>query len=224
MKITYTKENSLIVNEIFYSIQGESTHAGRPCVFIRLTYCNLRCTYCDTEYAFEEGKEITIETIFKQIQKYNCKLVEITGGEPLLQKNVHSLITLLCDNGYEVLLETGGSIDISDVDQRVKIILDIKCPSSGMSKKNYWKNLSKLKPIDEVKFVICDRNDFKWAVDKILEYNLTKKCTVLMSPVVLDSASLKPSDLAKWILKSQLPVRMQIQLHKIIWGINSRGV
>jgi 7-carboxy-7-deazaguanine synthase len=119
-----------------------------------------------------------------------------------------------------VLLETGGSIDISDVDQRVKIILDIKCPSSGMSKKNYWKNLSKLKPIDEVKFVICDRNDFKWAVDKILEYNLTKKCTVLMYPVVLD----KPSDLAKWILKSQLPVRMQIQLHKIIWGINSRGV
>ncbi len=224
MKINYTKENSLIVNEIFYSIQGESTHAGRPCVFVRLTYCNLRCFYCDTEYAFEEGNEITIDEILHQIEMYNCKLIEITGGEPLLQKNVFTLMNTLCDKGYEVLLETGGSIDISDVDRRVKIILDIKCPSSRMSDKNYWSNLDKLKTKDEVKFVIVNKEDFDWAKEIIIDYKLLQKCTVLMSPVVLNSGSLQPSDLAKWILDSQLPIRMQIQLHKIIWGDKTRGV
>lgn len=224
MKINYTKENSLIVNEIFYSIQGESTHAGRPCVFVRLTYCNLRCSYCDTEYAFEEGNEITIDEILNQIEMYNCKLIEITGGEPLLQKNVFTLMNTLCDKGYEVLLETGGSIDISDVDRRVKIILDIKCPSSRMSDKNYWSNLDKLKTVDEVKFVIVNKEDFDWAKEIIIDYKLLQKCTVLMSPVVLNSGSLQTSDLAKWILDSQLPIRMQIQLHKIIWGDKTRGV
>lgn len=224
MKINYKKENSLIVNEIFYSIQGESTHTGRPCVFVRLTYCNLRCVYCDTEYAFEEGTELTIDEIIDQIKKYNCRLVEITGGEPLLQKNVYKLMNMLCDEGYEVLLETGGSIDVSDIDPRVKIILDVKCPSSGMSNKNFWSNLNKLKYTDEVKFVIVDRNDFEWAKERITEYNLLQKCTVLMSPVVLDENSLRPSDLAGWILESRLPIRMQIQLHKIIWGKKTRGV
>lgn len=224
MKINYTKENSLIVNEIFYSIQGESTHAGRPCVFVRLTYCNLRCTYCDTEYAFEEGLELTIDEILEQIKTYDCKLIEITGGEPLLQNNVYRLMNILCDEGYEVLLETGGSIDISEVDQRVKIILDVKCPTSSMSRKNFWSNLDKLKKTDEVKFVVMDKSDFEWAKEKIIEYKLLQKCTVLMSPVVFEKGSLQPSDLAKWILDSKLPIRMQLQLHKIIWSDKTRGV
>ena len=156
---THKKDSgqALVINEIFHSIQGESSHMGRPCVFVRLTYCNIRCTYCDTEYAFYEGKEMSIAEILKTVRVYNCKLVEVTGGEPLVQENVHKLMQQLCDEGFEVLLETGGSLDISKVDSRVKRIVDFKCPSSKMMKKNLWENVRHLRKDDEVKFVIGNR-------------------------------------------------------------------
>lgn len=224
MQINYSKENTLFINEIFYSIQGESTHIGRPCVFVRLTYCNLRCTYCDTEYAFEEGQEMSITEIIEKITNYRCNLVEITGGEPLLQNNVHLLMKQLCDLGFEVLLETGGSLDISKVDTRVKKILDFKCPDSGMEKKNLWENVNLLGPNDEVKFVVCSKEDFDWSIEKIREYNLISKCTILISPVINKKFKLDYKDLARWILETKLPIRMQVQLHKIIWGKDARGV
>ena len=212
---------NLKINEIFLSIQGESSLAGRPCVFVRLTYCNLRCSYCDTEYAFFEGKDMTIEQIMQKVATYDCNLVEITGGELLIQKNVHALIRQLCDDGYEVLLETAGHMDISGVDERVKKIMDIKCPSSGESEKMYWPNIEQLGPSDEIKFVIGDRNDFEWAARIVGEKQLGKKNTVLFSPVFghLDNVLL-----AEWILKENLPVRMQLQMHKYIWEPDRRGV
>ncbi|MBU1299654.1 MAG: radical SAM protein [Bacteroidetes bacterium] len=216
-----TKPDILIVNEIFYSIQGESTHAGRPCVFVRLTYCNLRCTYCDTAYAFEEGLEMTIDEIIEKVDSYKCNLVEITGGEPLVQVNAHKLTKALCDKGYEVVLETGGSLSISDIDPRVKRIVDFKCPSSGMEKKNFWENVNYLKNDDEVKFVIGDRNDYEWAKEKIGEYGLVDKCTLLMSPVF---GAIDPKVLAGWILEDKLDVRFQIQIQKYIWQPDARGV
>jgi len=211
----------LVVNEIFHSIQGESTHAGRPCVFVRLTYCNLRCSYCDTEYAFEEGNEMSVEDIIKKIDSYNCNLVEITGGEPLLQPEVHHLMTLLCDREYEVLLETSGSMDISVVDPRVKRIIDFKCPSSGMEKRNFWDNVYYLKDDDEVKFVIGDKNDYEWAKGIIKKYDLLKKTVVLMGVVM---GVLEPKNLAEWILNDRLNVRYQLQIHKYIWSPGTRGV
>lgn len=211
----------LVVNEIFYSIQGESTHAGRLCVFVRLTYCNLRCSYCDTEYAFEEGNEMSVEDIIKKINSYNCNLVEITGGEPLLQPAVHHLMTLLCDSGYEVLLETSGSMDISVVDPRVKRIIDFKCPSSGMEMRNFWDNVYYLKDDDEVKFVIGDKNDYEWAKGIIKKYDLLKKTVVLMGVV---TGVLEPKKLAEWILNDHLNVRYQLQIHKYIWSPDTRGV
>jgi len=214
-------KHTLVINEIFYSIQGESTAAGKPCVFIRLTYCNLRCTYCDTAYAFSEGREMTLEEIMQQVRSFNCDLVEVTGGEPLLQKNVHSLLTMLCDAGYEVLLETGGQMDIQPVDDRVTRIMDIKCPSSGESDKNRWQNISLLRPQDEVKFVVGDRADYEWAANLISEYGLNEKCTVLISPVF---AKINYEELARWILHDHLPVRMQLQMHKYIWPPDKRGV
>ena len=209
------------INEFFYSIQGEGTKAGLPCIFIRLTYCNLRCSYCDTEYAFYDGKDFSVEEILAEIKKYNCSLVEVTGGEPLMQHECFDLLTKLCENGYEVMLETGGSLSIEKVDKRVKTILDFKCPSSKMEKKNYYENIKFLKPIDEVKFVIGNREDYEWSKKLIAENNLSKKCEVIFSTVF---GKLEYRTLSEWILEDNLKVRFQIQLHKHIWEPDKKGV
>lgn len=211
----------LFINEIFHSIQGESTHAGRPCVFVRLTYCNLRCTYCDTAYAFEEGTQMSVKDVVVKVKSHSCPLVEITGGEPLLQPEVHRLMSALCDEGMEVLLETGGSIDISVVDPRVKRIVDFKCPSSSMEKRNLWDNIHYLKSDDEVKFVIGTREDYEWAKDIIGKHGIPARCVVLMGIVY---GALEPRVLAEWILADNLNVRYQLQFHKYIWNPDSRGV
>ncbi|MEK7248988.1 MAG: 7-carboxy-7-deazaguanine synthase QueE [Bacteroidota bacterium] len=211
----------LTINEIFHSIQGESSYMGMPCVFVRLTGCNLRCTWCDTEYSFYEGKKMSVVEILSDVEKYNCKLVEVTGGEPLAQDSVHELIAMLCNKGYEVLLETSGSISIANVDSRVRRIVDIKCPGSGMDKKNLWENIDYLRPIDEVKFVIGNKEDFDWSVDVMQKYNLEKNCPVLMSPVF---GEVQPIELVQWILESKLNVRFQLQMHKYIWEPETRGV
>ena len=211
----------LKINEIFYSLQGESSAMGKPCVFIRLTYCNLRCSYCDTQYAFFEGTNKTIEEILKKIESYRCNLVEITGGEPLLQKNVYPLMEILCDRGYQVMLETAGHMDIGGVDSRVKRIVDLKCPSSCESDKNFWPNINYLNKHDEVKFVIGGKHDFDWSKEILKRYRLAEKCHVLFSPVF---GRTKLDQLASWILEENLPVRMQLQLHKYIWSPDKRGV
>jgi len=211
----------LKINEIYHSIQGESTKAGLPCVFIRLTYCNLRCTYCDTEYAFYEGYDKSIDEVIKEVKKYNCNLVEVTGGEPLVQNESIELMKRLCDEGFEVMLETGGSLPISDIDKRVRIILDLKCPSSGMMKKNLYENIEYLKSIDEVKFVIGTREDYEWSKEQVEKYQLDKKCTVLFSVVF---GELEPVTLVNWILEDKLNVRYQLQMHKIIWEPDKKGV
>jgi len=211
----------LVVNEIFHSIQGESTHAGRPCVFVRLTYCNLRCTWCDTAYAFEEGSPMSVEAILARARSFGCRLVEVTGGEPLAQEGVHELFSRLCDEGFEVLVETGGSLDISRVDPRVVRIVDFKCPGSGMEKKNLWSNVGALTPRDEVKFVIADRADFDWAAARIREHGLDRRCTVLMGVVF---GQLEPVELARWMLDAGTNARMQLQAHKYIWEPTARGV
>jgi len=209
------------VNEIFYSIQGESSFAGLPCVFIRFTHCNLRCSYCDTEYAFYDGKELTIDEIIKEVDQYKCHLVEITGGEPLLQENIYPLIQDLFNHNYEVLLETGGHLDINQVDKRVKIIMDIKCPSSGESDKVLWSNLENLNSTTELKFVIGDKNDFDWAISVIEKNKLNQKNKIIFSPVF---GQLENEKLADWILESKLPIRMQLQMHKYIWHPDKKGV
>jgi len=219
--MTDNKPDTLRINEIFHSIQGESTFAGRPCVFVRLTYCNLRCTFCDTEYAFFEGTEMPVAHILEKVKQYNCDLVEITGGEPLIQKNVHVLMSELSDQGYEVLLETAGHMDISQVDGRVRRIMDIKCPSSGESGKVLWKNLDHITDRDEVKFVIGDRDDFEWSVNVIKKHNLEHRCTILISPVF---GKLENEELARWVLDSGLNIRMQLQMHKYIWDPARKGV
>ncbi|OGU36303.1 MAG: 7-carboxy-7-deazaguanine synthase [Ignavibacteria bacterium GWA2_36_19] len=211
----------LKVNEIFYSIQGESSMAGLPCIFIRLTYCNLRCSYCDTEYAFYEGTDYTIEEILAEIKKYNCNLVEVTGGEPLVQKEALSLMKILCDLSYQVMIETSGSLPIKEIDQRVKVIMDLKCPSSKMSHKNLYENISYLKRNDEVKFVIGNREDYNWSKNVIDQYQLAEKCAVLFSNIF---SELEPARLVEWILKDNLKVRFQIQMHKYIWSPTQRGV
>ena len=211
----------LKVNEIFYSIQGESSKAGLPCVFVRLTYCNLRCTYCDTEYAFYEGKDYSVDEIIEEVKKYNCKLIEVTGGEPLVQNESKELMKQLCDKGFEVLLETAGNMPIEDIDKRVKIIMDLKCPSSGMMKKNLYENTDHLKKTDEVKFVIGTREDYEWSKDILGKHNLNKKCIVLFS-CVFDK--LEPLTLVNWILKDKLDVRYQLQMHKYIWHPETKGV
>ncbi len=211
----------LDVNEIFFSIQGESSHAGRPCAFVRLTACNLRCTYCDTAYAFYEGTERTIDEIVAEVVAFPCNLVEITGGEPLLQTPVHDLIRELLGLRKTVLIETGGALDVSAVDPRAILIYDIKCPDSGMAGNNRWENIALLKPVDEVKFVIGSADDYRWSKGKIAEYRLTERHQVLFSPVWGD---LEPRKLAEWILTDGLNVRVQIQLHKVLWGAETRGV
>ncbi|MBA4417662.1 MAG: 7-carboxy-7-deazaguanine synthase [Syntrophus sp. (in: bacteria)] len=211
----------LRINEIFKSIQGESTYVGLPCVFIRMTGCNLRCIYCDTAYAYEEGQDWTIDQILQYIKQFNCNIVEITGGEPLIQAETLPLIRELSDRGYKVLIETNGTRDISPIDQRATIIMDIKCPESGVSRENRWPNISHLKDTDEVKFVIGSRRDYTWALSKINRFSLDTRCTVLFSPAY---GSLSPQVLAEWILKDNLNVRFQLQLHKYIWDPGKRGV
>lgn len=212
----------LKVNEIFYSIQGESTNAGLPCVFIRLTYCNIRCVYCDTEYAFYEGTDRSVEEIINEVKSFGCRLVEITGGEPLVQENVHILMKQLCDMGYDVMIETGGSLPIELIDNRVKVIMDLKTPYSKMEKKNRYENINYLKPNDEVKFVIGSREDYDWARTILSKYDLVNKVKqVLFSPVF---DKVENIDLAKWILDDKLNVRFQLQMHKYIWHPETRGV
>ena len=211
----------LKINEIFYSIQGESTYAGERCVFIRLTGCNLRCTYCDTEYAFYDGEDLSIDEIIKKVKSYNCNLVEITGGEPLLQNEVHQLITKLCDYNYTVLLETSGSLSIKQVDERVINILDFKTPSSKMDNKNHFQNVEYLKLTDEVKFVIGSKEDYDWSKAIIKKYNLDKKVKILFSSVF---EKVEQKELVEWILEDNLNVKYQLQMHKYIWDPNKTGV
>ena len=198
------------VTEIFFSIQGESTYAGRPCLFVRLTGCPLRCTWCDTAYAFYGGTERSVESVLAEIASYGCGLVEITGGEPLAQSEVHTLISTLADRGYTVLIETSGAVDIASVDPRATVIMDLKCPGSGMTDRNRWDNLALLKPQDEVKFVLKDRTDYDWAVRILQDYGLPERHAVLFSPVF---GELDPQCLAEWILADHLSVRFQLQLH-----------
>jgi len=213
----------LQVNEIFFSIQGESSHAGRPCAFIRLTGCNLRCSYCDTTYAYDKGSWLEIPEIERQIRPFHCRLVEITGGEPLLQAQTPELIRTLLDQQYTVLLETNGSMDIGVVDERCIRIVDVKCPYSGESEKNRLENLAIINPNDEVKFVIGNREDFEYA-KSIISTHLSHGNGLkppLISPVF---GRIDPENLARWILEDHLDVRLQIQLHKVIWGAEKRGV
>ena len=212
---------SLKINEIYYSVQGESTHSGCPCIFIRLTYCNLRCSYCDTEYAFYDGKDMEITDIMSEIKRWDCNLVEVTGGEPLFQDECIDLLNELVNSNYEVMLETGGSLSISDVPKKVVKIVDFKCPSSGMVKKNLWSIVDDLQAHDEVKFVIGNREDFDWAKDRITEYSMDKICTLLFSPTF---GEINPQQIVEWILAENLPVRMQLQMHKMIWSPEEKGV
>lgn len=206
---------SLRISEIFYSLQGETSRVGLPTVFVRLTGCPLRCHYCDSAYAFTGGQSMALEAIVAEVQRYPTRYVTVTGGEPLAQKNCLTLLRILCDLGYQVSLETSGALDVSAVDKRVMKILDIKTPASGEMEKNLWGNLNLLNPNDEIKFVLCDEADYIWGKQLLLEKNLAAKCEVLFSPA---QGQLSPTDLADWILRDQLPVRMQLQLHKILWG------
>lgn len=217
-----SRKDVLKINEIFFSIQGESSYAGLPCVFVRLTYCNLRCSWCDTEYAFFEGTDMSFSEILDKVRSYDCRLVEITGGEPLIQKNVLPFMKLLCDEGFEVLIETGGHMDIGPVDGRVKRIMDVKCPSSGESDKMRRENMDLLNSGDQAKFVLADRRDYEWAREIVGRYQLHKRAgQVLFSPVF---GQLNYEQLAGWILEDRLPVRMQLQMHKFIWPAQKRGV
>jgi 7-carboxy-7-deazaguanine synthase len=212
----------LTINEIFHSIQGESTRAGEPCVFVRLTACDLRCSWCDTAYAFHEGRKMDVEDVVRQVAAFQCPTVEITGGEPLLQPDVYPLMERLLAEGRTVMLETGGHRSIADVPADVIRIVDVKCPASGESDRNHWPNLDLLTANDEVKFVIQDRGDYEYAKSVVARHALRGRCAaVLFSPVhgVLD-----PKQLAEWILRDRLPVRLQLQAHKYIWGAEVRGV
>lgn len=209
------------VTEIFHSIQGESSFAGQPCVFVRLTGCTLRCTWCDTAYAFYGGTDVSLEEVLAQVRRYACRLVEITGGEPLQQPEAIQLIERLCDERYQVLIETSGAFDITPVDERARVILDVKCPGSGMTDRMDWKNLDRLTVKDEAKFVIKDRADYEWAKEILARYRLADRCAVLFSPVF---GELEPRQLAEWILIDRLPVRFQLQVHKYVWNPETRGV
>ena len=217
--IAHDSKSMLRVTEIFYSIQGESAHVGRPCVLVRLAGCNLRCRWCDSEYTFTGGERMSIDDVIATVKSYGCDLVEVTGGEPLAQKEAFALIEKLCDD-FEVLIETSGSIDIEPVDRRAKIILDVKCPGSGEAEKNYWPNLDNLRPHDEIKFVIADRADYDWARRVVDERKLAGR-TILFSPVW---GELDLKTLAELMLADRVPARLQTQLHKHIWGADVKGV
>lgn len=227
--------STLKINEIFYSIQGESTHAGLPCVFIRLTGCHLRCGYCDTEYAFHEGGRRSIDDVIAEAARLggDCDLYEVTGGEPLLQKDVHELMARLCDIGKTVLIETSGACDISVCDPRVIRIMDLKTPGSGEVERNLWPNIDHLTSQDEVKFVLCSREDYEWARDVIQKHSLAQRVAAILLSCVHEtppgkelagSPGLSLNDLAQWALEDHLPVRIQTQLHKLIWDPMARGV
>jgi 7-carboxy-7-deazaguanine synthase len=216
------REKKLTINEIYFSVQGESTWAGLPCVFVRLTFCDLRCTYCDTEYAFYEGRKQALGEIVAEVLAYECPLVEITGGEPLLQKNVLPLMTMLADVDRAVLLETSGAHDISAVDPRVHRIMDLKTPGSGEVTRNLFSNIEHLTPRDEVKFVIGSREDYEWSRARLREHRLADRCrAVLFSPIF---GRIDPREIVEWILADKLPVRFQPQMHKFIWTPAQRGV
>ena len=219
---TIDGSNVLTVNEIFHSIQGESTHAGRPCVFVRLTACDLRCSWCDTPYAFHEGSKTSVDEVVSKVLAYGCPVVEVTGGEPLLQKDVYLLMQRLLDEGLTVMLETGGHLSIEAVPDGVVRIMDVKCPGSGEVDRIDWSNLDRLKPLDEVKFVIKDRIDYEFARDVVARHRLPERtAAVLFSPV---HGVMEPQALAEWILEDRLPVRLQLQAHKYIWDPATRGV
>ncbi len=211
----------LKIHEIFHSIQGESTRIGRPCVFVRLTGCQMRCVWCDSEHAFFDGSWMSVEQILERVAGYGCPLVEVTGGEPLLQPAVHPLLAALCDAGHEVLLETGGGLDISGVDPRVRRIVDVKCPGSGEAANNRWENLEHLGAGDELKFVLADEADYRWAKQVITDHGLVGRCPIHFSPVF---GRVDLQALAGWILADRLPVRLSLQLHKLVWGPEARGV
>jgi 7-carboxy-7-deazaguanine synthase len=219
--LNHKPAGTLLVHEIYRSLQGESTFAGLPCVFIRLTACNLRCVYCDTPHAFGQGEVLGLDGVVARALELGDDLVEITGGEPLLQCEVYPLMTRLADAGKTVLLETSGAIDVTAVDPRVRIILDIKTPGSGEVDANCWVNLDRLKPTDEVKVVVCDRRDFDWAAEVVRGRKLTERCPVLFSAAF---GQVNPTELAAWILESKLTVRLQLQQHKILWDPAERGV
>ena len=209
------------ITEVFHSVQGESTFTGFPCVFVRLTGCPLRCTWCDTEYAFFGGTDRSIDDILDTVRSYRCQLVEVTGGEPLAQPDTATLLRRLCEDGFTVLLETSGAVDTTIVHPSVRIILDVKCPGSGMTERMHWPNVERLRPQDEVKFVIQDRIDYEWAKSILTRFHLTDRCPVLFSPVF---GALDPQLLAEWLLSDRLPIRLQLQLHKHIWSPDMRGV
>ena len=213
----------LRVTEIFRSIQGESTHAGRPCTFVRLTGCPMRCTWCDSEYTFTGGEHLSIDEIVKQVRDFDCRLVEVTGGEPLAQREAFELIRVLCDESYEVLIETGGYVSTGDLDPRARVILDVKCPASGEAERNHWPNLTRLRPdLDEVKFVVADRADWDYVRQVVREYDLeTRARSILISPAW---GQIDLPKLANWIVASGVNARMQLQLHKYIWGPDVHGV
>lgn len=214
--LSHPASDTLRITEIFYSLQGETSRVGLPTVFVRLTGCPLRCTYCDTAYAFAGGQNMSLAAILAEIVRYSTPYVTVTGGEPLAQKNCLPLLSALCDAGYQVSLETSGAMDVTEVDQRVMKILDIKTPASNEIEKNLWSNLAALKTHDEIKFVLCDEEDYTWAKRVLRDRELTKICPVLFSPT---HKQLSPTTLADWILRDNLPVRMQIQLHKLLWGM-----
>jgi len=209
------------VTEIFHSIQGESSFAGRPCVFVRLTGCPLRCTWCDSEYTFYGGTDMALDDVLAKARSFGCRLVEVTGGEPLHQPEAFTLIESLCTDGYEVLVETSGAIDITPVDPRAHIIMDVKCPGSGMMDRMDWANLNRLAGKDEIKFVLKDRADYEFARTMVGRHKLAERCPVLFSP---SFGELDPRQLSEWVLADTLPVRVQLQLHKFIWDPQTRGV
>lgn len=215
-------EKTLTINEIYESIQGESSWAGLRCIFVRLTFCDLRCTWCDTAYAFYEGKKVTLDAITAEVLAIDCPLVELTGGEPLLQKNVLPLMTALCDAGRTVLIETSGAHDISAIDPRVHRIMDLKAPGSGESDRNLYANIANLTRRDEVKIVLASREDYEWARDKVRAFDLPGRCgAVLFSPVF---GQVEPQEIVEWILADKLDVRFQLQMHKFIWEPTAKGV
>ncbi|MEM7481410.1 MAG: radical SAM protein [Acidobacteriota bacterium] len=218
-------EERLKIHEVFYSLQGESTAIGRPCVLIRLTGCQMRCRWCDTTYSFYEGDWRSLDDLLAEVEEIGCPLVEVTGGEPLLQPGALPLMRELCDRGYEVLLETGGGVDIGAVDPRVRRIVDVKCPGSGEAENYHWPNLDLLTPLDELKFVLADEGDYRWARELIRtmekDGRLASVRAVHLSPV---HGELEATDLADWIMRDHLPVRLQLQLHKLLWGAETRGV
>lgn len=209
------------ITEIYKSIQGESTYAGLPCVFVRTTGCDLRCSWCDSEFTFTGGTRMTVDEIIAEVEKHDCNLVELTGGEPMLQPDIYELAARLADSGRVVLIETGGHRDLSELDPRVVRIMDLKCPASGECSKNLWSNLENLRPVDEVKFVIADRNDYEWARGVIREHRLEDRVKILISTAF---GLIEPAQVVAWILEDSLRARFQLQLHKYIWPSDARGV